>query len=494
MSPAHPRLVFRADGNATIGLGHVTRCLALAAMLAPDFEGIFAIHDPGPAVLRQIRAICPTVLVVPAFATLAQEADWLLSQLPPGQLVVLDGYQFTADYQRRLGNRGQGLVYLDDLLRHYQWADVVINQAGGITPAEYRQIPGGELCLGPAYALLRPPFQAAAQRVETGLDLERIFLNMGGADPQNHTLRTLHQLRQRFPHKSLAVVTGAAYPHQPELARATSGLPGVYLYHNLGAAELADLLGLCGLHVCPPSGMAYECCAVGGLVLLHPIADNQQRLFTYLTEAGLARPLAELEAMADDALPELAHQLRLRQRAVFDGAAAQRFRRVFQQLHTAYQLTLRRAVVADARQYFEWANDSAVRSNALQAEPIAWTTHEAWFSRRLADADSFLYIFERAGQPVGQVRVEFAEGEGTIDYSVAAGFRGQGLGLAVLRRALGQLRHDKTGSWALLGQVKAANLPSARVFHRLGFAPLTPVRVHGEMYDVFRLDVTSAAE
>ena len=40
------KLIFRADGNAQIGLGHVMRCLALADMLQGGFSMQFALVTP----------------------------------------------------------------------------------------------------------------------------------------------------------------------------------------------------------------------------------------------------------------------------------------------------------------------------------------------------------------------------------------------------------------------------------------------------------------
>ncbi|MCB2379188.1 UDP-2,4-diacetamido-2,4,6-trideoxy-beta-L-altropyranose hydrolase [Hymenobacter sp. BT635] len=495
MPDSAPRIVFRADGNSTMGLGHVVRCLALAAMLQPDFTCVFAIRAPEPQVQAQLEAVCQELWSIPAFPDHQQEAAWLSTQLRPADILVLDGYHFGPGYDHAFWVRQQPVVWLDDLATDYLWADMVINHAGGIGPEAYanKTVPGAELCLGPAYALLRAPFQHAARLPITQPDTSRLFLNLGGADPDNHTLALLTQLRQRFPTKAMDVVTGAAYPHQTALQQHTQDMSAVTLHHNLTADQLADILGRCGLLVCPPSGIAYECCAVGGLLFLHAIADNQRQLLSYLTANNLARPYTDLLEADEAQLPTLAREAVQRQRQVFDGAAAPRFRQVFGALHTAAQLTVRRAQPADAEQYFTWANDADVRRNAIHPEPIDWSTHLGWFSRRLTDADSFLYIFERANEPVGQVRVEFTGFEGTIDYSVDAAFRGLGMGVAVLRRALRQLRHDKPGSWAVLGQVKTGNLPSCRVFQRLGFAQLAATELHHETYEVFRLEVASAA-
>jgi spore coat polysaccharide biosynthesis predicted glycosyltransferase SpsG len=47
---------------------------------------------------------------------------------------------------------------------HHFVADAVINHAGGIEASRYSVEPYTQLCLGPAYALLRKPFIEAAKR------------------------------------------------------------------------------------------------------------------------------------------------------------------------------------------------------------------------------------------------------------------------------------------------------------------------------------------
>lgn len=52
--PLAPRLVLRADGGATIGLGHVMRLLALAETLRSQFADVaFAVQEP-VKVLREL--------------------------------------------------------------------------------------------------------------------------------------------------------------------------------------------------------------------------------------------------------------------------------------------------------------------------------------------------------------------------------------------------------------------------------------------------------
>jgi spore coat polysaccharide biosynthesis predicted glycosyltransferase SpsG/RimJ/RimL family protein N-acetyltransferase len=422
------------------------------------------------------------------FVTLEAEALWLAQQLHQDDLLVLDGYEFDSSYQQVISQSHFGLACIDDLMVSQVWADLIINQAGGIEPVLYRNAPAALLCLGPTFALLRAPFQLpATNRLATG----RVFFSMGGADPGNQTAALLPSLAQRFPNRLIEVLTGAAYPHLATLVSIGSSCPNVRLHHNLTAEALANLLRSCDLFICPPSGLAYECCAVGGLLFLHQTADNQEALYSFLTSNNLALPFSQLAVLPDAELPTLATAVRAQQHALFDGQAGARLLKAFVELHATASLSLRKAKITDCYQYFEWANDTDVRRNAIAQAPIPWPVHEAWFNRRLADTDSYLLIAEINSQPVGQVRVEFTNEVGTIDYSVTAEARGRGHGKRLLRRAIHWLRHHRGSSWTLHAEVRTSNEASIRVFQGLRFTQAGSVERKGDVFMVYELAVNS---
>ncbi|MGI4743960.1 MAG: UDP-2,4-diacetamido-2,4,6-trideoxy-beta-L-altropyranose hydrolase [Janthinobacterium lividum] len=491
--PFSSRIIFRTDGNSAIGLGHVVRCQALAQALQPEAEKIFVLRGPSPALQQQLAADAVAVQQVPlAIPTGLPEADWLAGWLNASDILVLDGYHFSSTYQRILAATGAALVCLDDLTTPPNWASVVLNQAGGVGQAAYDLVPIARLYLGPTYALLRAAFWQRSQRPNT-TSPPHLFLNMGGADPTNQTMALLPRLREQFPNHHVEVVTGAAYPYQAILQNEINAYgPKVSLHHNLNAAELASLLQTCHVFVCPPSGVAYECCAAGGAMLLHQTADNQRALFEFLVQSELAIPLVEGLTLPESQLTVLAaHQLP-KQRAQFDGLASQRLQKVFAELADQQTYAIHRAAASNVTLYFDWANDPVVRQHAINPESIAWHTHVAWFTKRLQDADTYLYIMTTAtGEPVGQVRIEFDTGQlGHIDYSVGAHYRGRGLGTVLLERALQRLRHERPAlaGGAVLGYVQADNIASARVFERLRFMRQATVTLQGEAYSVFRLN------
>lgn len=132
-------------------------------------------------------------------------------------------------------------------------------------------------------------------------------------------------------------------------------------------------------------------------------------------------------------------------------------------------LTIRRADEADLQRYFDWANDEVVRRNAFNMEPISWETHTKWFSSRLKDSATLLFVIESDGEPVGQVRFELCEDTAEIGYSLASVFRGRGLGSEMLNLAFGALAAGSDRSLSLVARVKEGNIASNKVFNKLGF-------------------------
>jgi UDP-2,4-diacetamido-2,4,6-trideoxy-beta-L-altropyranose hydrolase len=148
--------------------------------------------------------------------------------------------------------------------------------------------------------------------------------------------------------------------------------------------------------------------------------------------------------------------------------------------------TLRPATEADGRLLWEWANDAAVRANAFHSDPIPWETHQAWLAARLASVHSRIWIMERDGEPVGQIRYDRQGDVAEIGISVAAAYRGQGIGQALLGascpRACAELQVRR-----LVALVKPHNRASAHAFEHAGFRQLAPTSRHGQPCLVFEL-------
>jgi UDP-2,4-diacetamido-2,4,6-trideoxy-beta-L-altropyranose hydrolase len=143
-------------------------------------------------------------------------------------------------------------------------------------------------------------------------------------------------------------------------------------------------------------------------------------------------------------------------------------------------LRLRPANANDARLLWSWANDPNCRKNAFDSNPIEWPAHRAWLDQKLAAPDCRIWILEKDGQSVGQIRYDCKKNYAEIDFAVAPGARGQGLGITLLQLSALQACHA-LGVEKLIGLVKGENQPSIRAFKRAGFEEAGTIVRNGEL-------------
>lgn len=136
---------------------------------------------------------------------------------------------------------------------------------------------------------------------------------------------------------------------------------------------------------------------------------------------------------------------------------------------------LREVTGKDMDLLFRWANDPVTRQNAFHTEQIPYDAHRAWFVKMLADRDIMKYILCSSSsdtgeaQDIGQIRLSIENGEALIDYSIAPSMRGKGLGTRMILMAEEKLREARRDVTSCKGQVKHANIASARVFEKCGY-------------------------
>ncbi|GAB3894952.1 UDP-2,4-diacetamido-2,4,6-trideoxy-beta-L-altropyranose hydrolase [Spirosoma agri] len=339
------QLLFRADGNAQIGMGHVMRCLALANMLNGDFSMRFAIVEPTPTIHSLIEQATINVITLPD----SSAETTFLDLIEPDDVVILDGYSFDDGFQQSVRSRAKRLVYIDDLTAGHQVADMIINHAGGITSADYEAEAYTQFFLGPHYALLRPEFLHPDGFGDTPAD-GPIFVSMGGADPHNTSLTVLEAIRQVDPSLPVQIVLGPFHPDRKAIDAFRTELPNLTILQNLDAGQMVSALQQCSLAITACSTIAYEVCAINRPLVTVVTADNQARLAQFLAEEKLAlsvnfptlltrlTPVIGLDQMIKLSIqsaqfsPETVAESLANQRRFFDGRSPERLRDLFHQL------------------------------------------------------------------------------------------------------------------------------------------------------------------
>jgi UDP-2,4-diacetamido-2,4,6-trideoxy-beta-L-altropyranose hydrolase len=277
------RIIFRADGNSSIGLGHFVRSLALAEMVQSVAPCWFAVQNPSPSMREMVSQAHVTLWELPA-QPVANEATYLATHVQSNDVVVLDGYGFDRAYQQAVRRSGCRLVAIDDLRAWPTEADLVINHSPGITPDMYQAAAYTRFCLGPEYSLLRSSFLANFRLPQPVSLIEKVLLCFGGADPQQFTSRFMRALLGLEQVSQVGIITGSAFLHASTSEQQAAEFPTKHIkfYQSVSAPEMVALLQGYDAVVCPASTILIESLFLGKPAVTGYYVVNQQHLATYV--------------------------------------------------------------------------------------------------------------------------------------------------------------------------------------------------------------------
>jgi len=494
-------LLVRCDASVAIGTGHAMRCLALAQAWQ-DIGGraLFAMAQSTAAVEDRLQreGIGVTRLQVEAGSSDDAQATVGLARAQKAAWVVVDGYDFGADYQAALKQGGRKVLCVDDNGGAGPYcADLLLNQNAHATEALYAQkAPGIQRLLGPRFCLLRREFAAwRGWAREVPVRVKRILVTMGGSDAANFTLRVIDAIR-RLEEGDLetTVVVGGSNPHVERLESAVRD-GGAAFSLVKDASNMPELLSAADLAVAGAGTTCWEMCLLGLPALICVLAENQEGIASTLASRGIARSLGrsgdvsvakiqeELLRLLD--APGERQQMSERGRALVDGNGAGRTAALLQD-----ELQIRRTVPEDCRILWDWAQDPEICAASFSSGPIPWEAHVAWFRAKLSDPCAILYTATYATDgPVGQVRFQQNGPRVTLSIGLAKMFRRRGLGRTLLFLACERLFRE-SNLRAIDAYVKPDNETSIRLLSNAGFRRLGTESVRNQPAIHFVFDRT----
>ena len=229
---------FRADASATIGSGHVMRCMTLADRIMSKGQTTHFLCRSLPKSLKDMligKGHSVTMLTSAAepdsIGTLAHSA-WLgVAQTQDAKdcqdvigaqkadWIVVDHYALDAEWESLMRSHCGQLLVIDDLADRRHDCDILLDQNLGRRPEDYDGlVPDQALKLiGPQHALLRPEFAAlrpASLARRKGNAIEHLLISLGGFDNDNVTSKVLNALAKSNLPKAcvITVVMGSQAP------------------------------------------------------------------------------------------------------------------------------------------------------------------------------------------------------------------------------------------------------------------------------------------
>ena len=486
-------LFIRADATSQIGSGHVMRCIALAQAWQDQGGRVTFISHCDSDTLR-IRIIGEGFNLVSIEKPHPHPSDLTLtlSCINPettgpntGAWLVLDGYHFTPDYQKAIKDAGIRLLIIDDM-NHlpYYHADIILNQNIHATDLKYNCDPNTKLLLGPKYVLLRREFLKYRDfKREIPDKARKILVTMGGADPDNVTLKVIQALNLLNDSElEVKVVIGPSNPHMESIKKELSLSP--FSFQLLPSVDnMADLMAWADLAITAGGSTCWELAYMGVPSILIVLAKNQVPLAEKLsnhrrvlnlgwhvnvTPFEIVAAVTEVIGRKEICAEKVENALKM-----VDGKGTKRILSCLEE-----KIMLRPVQKEDCELIWMWSNDEGTRKASFFEVFIPWEEHVEWFNSRIADQNHYFYIItDSQEKPIGQIRFSVKSDNAVVSFSIAPEFRGFGIGTKALKLGTQKLFQESNVN-AIIAFVRVDNQVSLKVFQKAGFVVEEELYLH----------------
>jgi UDP-2,4-diacetamido-2,4,6-trideoxy-beta-L-altropyranose hydrolase len=485
-------ILIRTDASQQIGSGHVMRCLTLANELRQKARMSFICRDlPGNMcdyIEQKGYLLHRLPLLGTDWQTDAQQTNAILAA--ENKLIdwlIVDHYFLNAQWEMTMRPYVNQIMVIDDMANRSHDCDLLLDQNlytdmesryKNLVPQHCKQL------LGPEYALLRAEFLKARStlRKRDG-NIKRILIFMGGSDPTNETAKALEAIKLlNRSDITVDVVVGESNPYKEQVKQICAKLPNAAYYCQV--SNMAELMVKADLAIGAGGSTNWERCCLGLPSLVMTIAENQEYLTQTLHEQGYLISLGAKQKVSAETIsqnlydilnePERVLSFVDRGEQLVDGNGAKRVSSMIEETQNPEEYRLRKATHEDLLTYYHWANDETVRKNSFSPEPIDLETHKHWFQQKLNNPDTLLYILEKSGNPVGQIRFDMEEKIAHISYLIDSNYRGQGLGKLIVQVGIKQFFKDNSRKVDFQAAIKPENLVSHKIFQNIGFDKVIP--------------------
>ena len=278
------KIFFRADAGNEIGYGHFIRSLTLADMLNEEFDCTFFTQTPTMYQKEEVAKVC-RLIELPSDE---RKFQLFLDCLCGDEIVFLDNYFFTPEYELKVKNKGCKLVSLAPYHVHH-YSDILINyiekDLSKYSVENYTTI----LC-GLEWVIVREPFRQ--KRVTADRSKNAITICFGGTDQFRLTEKTILYLKDKYPLYELNVIASSTIGVE-RIDKLI--LDGVMVHIDISAQKIAEIFDFSSFAILSSSTVCCEALSRDTSVLAGYYVDNQVDIYNLFCSQNLIYPLGSLK-------------------------------------------------------------------------------------------------------------------------------------------------------------------------------------------------------
>lgn len=291
------RVLFRVDAGSKYGLGHLSRCFALAQQILEKNIQIklFINGDLNEEIAYKLSQNRVEIKLFNSHTINEFE-----NEISKDDIVVIDSYEITDLHELNYKQKCKKLIVIDDFKDRIHSADAVINTS--VSTFYNRANNNTKYFLGLEYALLRKEFLATFHQN----DRKGILISMGGSDPKNITVQLLKILFEMPINEPIHVIYTNSYSiEQNNTFLNLNSLGKIHTHYLLEPEEVANLMDKCKYGIFPASNILLEGLKRNLICAFGYYTDNQIENYNNLLNYNAGVKLEEFSNNLKDNLANL---------------------------------------------------------------------------------------------------------------------------------------------------------------------------------------------
>jgi len=118
----------------------------------------------------------------------------------------------------------------------------------------------------------------------------------------------------------------------------------------------------------------------------------------------------------------------------------------------------------DSRFLWKWRNDPKVRRNFFTPDLVAWEDHHAWFSQKLKNSCTKIYIAIHEEDRVGVIRFEIGDKDIGVSVNLNPTFFNRGFGSIIIKCGTDKFLEETRINKPIAACIKKNNIASQKAF------------------------------